>query len=87
VGDVVPFPARSTVLLDLRGEGRALRVTWHQEEGAVVLSTWRESLCVSSVRLSAADAAELVSSLAGALAAAAAHQAPTVVWDEGLPPG
>ena len=87
MGDVVPFPARSTVLPDLRGEGRALRVTWHPEEGVVVLSTWRESLCVSSVRLSAADAAELVSSLAGALAAAAAQPAPTVVWDESLPPG
>ena len=84
---MVPFPARTTVLLDLRGEGRALRVTWHQEEGVVVLSTWRESVCVSSVRLSAADAAELVSSLAGALAAGAAQQAPTVVWDEGRPPG
>ncbi|MGZ4664872.1 MAG: hypothetical protein ACXV5Q_07435 [Frankiaceae bacterium] len=75
---MVAFPKRGTVLPDLRGDGRVLRVSWHQEEGVFVLSTWRAGMCVSSVRLSTADAAELVSSLAGALAAAhpAAGQVP-----------
>jgi len=28
-----------------------LRVTWHQEDGLVVLSMWRENLCTGSFRL------------------------------------
>ena len=70
MGEVVAFPRRGTVLPDVRGEGRVLRVSWHQDEGVFVLSTWRADECVSSVRLAAADALELISSLSGALAAA-----------------
>ena len=70
MGEVVAFPKRGTVLPDVRGEGRVLRLSWHLDEGVFVLSTWRADVCVSSVRLSAAAAAELVSSVTGALAAA-----------------
>ena len=57
----------STILVDARGEGRALRVTWHPEscdrDGLVVMSLWRGNLCVGSFRLTADDVPGLVEAL------------------------
>ena len=57
----------STILVDARGEGRALRVTWHPEQsdrdGLVVLSLWRGNLCVGSFRLTADDVPALLHAL------------------------
>ena len=57
----------STILVDARGEGRALRVTWHPElsdrDGLVVLSLWRDNLCVGSFRLTADDVPALLHAL------------------------
>ena len=39
--------------------GQALRVTWHDEAGVVVLSIWRADECVGTVRLGADDARRL----------------------------
>lgn len=46
--------------------GRSLRATWHPDQGMVVMSLWRATECVGTIRLTPADAARL----AGALAAA-----------------
>ena len=42
--------ADSAVFLDGRGDDRALRLSWHAEAGLVVLSMWRENVCVGSFR-------------------------------------
>ena len=52
---------------DLRGEGRGVRVTAHDEAGFLVVSTWKAGRCVSTVRLLPDEAADLVSGLANAL--------------------
>ena len=54
-------------IADQRGEGRAVRVSSHVEGGFLVLSTWKENTCVSTVRLLPDEAASLVSGLAEGL--------------------
>ena len=68
---VVPLPPRGEWFPDARAGDRALRVSWHLEMGCVVLSTWRDGGCVSTTRLSPAEAARLIGVLADGLAAAA----------------
>jgi hypothetical protein len=53
---------------DPRGDGRALRVHWHPEDGLLVLSIWREDRCVATSRLCARDVPSLIRVLAGGLA-------------------
>jgi hypothetical protein len=65
---VLALPARGDVLLDARGGGRALRVSWHHEGELVVLSLWHEGVCTASFRLPAADVPALIDALAGGLA-------------------
>jgi hypothetical protein len=65
---VLPAPARGTWLLDARDGERALRATWHQEAGCVVLSSWRDGACVATTRLTPEDAARLIAVLAEGLA-------------------
>lgn len=69
---VLPLPARGEWFADARDGERALRVTWHPEAGCVVLSTWRDDVCVATTRLTPADAARLVGVLANGLAESAA---------------
>ena len=61
---VVPVPQE--VVIDDRGH--ALRATWHREERILVLSTWHDGTCTSSVRLAPADAARLGACIMAALA-------------------
>jgi len=66
------MPAESTyphgeVFLDARGQGRALRLTWHREAEVVVLSLWRERICAGTFRLSTADVNEFVDALVDGL--------------------
>jgi hypothetical protein len=69
MGDVVAMPLRgSTALPDVRGDKRALQVTWHDADDVVVISTWRAGQCVATVRLDPAQAAALVAALADGLA-------------------
>lgn len=69
MGDVVALPLPgATALPDVRGEHRALQVTWHERDGVFVVSTWRHGQCVASVRLAPAEAASLVAVLADGLA-------------------
>lgn len=51
------------VFLDARGNGRALRLTWHNEAHLVVLSLWREGLCAGTFRLSKDDVNDFIDAM------------------------
>lgn len=55
-----PVPARGSSFLDARGDGRALRVTWHLDADVVVLSLWRDNVCAGSFRLGRDDVPEFL---------------------------
>lgn len=57
---------------DLRGQGRAVRISAHTDAGFLVVSTWKSDECVGTVRLLPSEAAELVAGLAEGLARLAA---------------
>jgi hypothetical protein len=68
---VVPLPLHGEWFTDAREGDRRLRVSWHTERDVVVLSTWRDGVCVSTTRLTPAEAGRLVAALAAGLAALA----------------
>ncbi len=68
MGRIVALPARGEVVTDVRGDGRAVRVSWHHEAGLVVLSLWHGELCVGTVRVAAEDVPSLVTALTQGLA-------------------
>ena len=69
MGEVVALPlSRATALPDVRGEHRALEVTWHEQDDVVVVSVWRSGRGAGSIHLSPADAATLISALGDDLA-------------------
>jgi predicted benzoate:H+ symporter BenE len=59
---------RSSWVSDLRGDGRAVRVSAHAAAGFLVVSTWKAGECVGTVRLLPTEASELVAGLAEGLA-------------------
>lgn len=62
------LPVRGEVVVDARGGGRALRVSWHPEHGLVVLSVWRGAICVATVQVEASEVPHLVDVLVRGLA-------------------
>lgn len=66
--NVVALPASGVIIPDQRGDGRWLRVTWHEEAGVVVLSMWRETGCVATVRVDRDQVPALVTALVDGLA-------------------
>jgi hypothetical protein len=69
--DPVPqVPRQGAIYLDARGDGRALRLTWHDERDLVVLSLWRDNVCVGTFRLTIDEVPDLVDALRGGLARA-----------------
>ncbi len=63
MGEVRPIPRLGGAVRDVRGAGRALRVSWHGEDGLVVLSLWDGPRCTGTVRVAAADVPTLVEAL------------------------
>ena len=57
------IPCTGTVFPDTRGDGRSLRATWHQGRQVVVLSLWRNNVCVSTFRLAADEVPDLIALL------------------------
>ncbi len=57
---VRPLPETGSIFLDARGGDRALRVSWHQDSGLVVLSLWRENVCAGSFRLAIDEVPDLI---------------------------
>ena len=60
---VRPLPETGSIFLDARGGDRALRVSWHQDAGMVVLSLWRENVCSGSFRLAIDEVPALIDML------------------------
>lgn len=74
MGDVIALPLPGALsLADVRGEHRALQVTWHERTGVFVVSIWRAGSCVASVHLAPAEAGTLIAALADGLATQAAR--------------
>jgi hypothetical protein len=65
---VVRMPVRGQWAWDVRGEGRAARISAHTEAGLVNLSVWRHDTCVGTVRLLPDEVASLVTGLTEGLA-------------------
>lgn len=63
------LPVRGEVILDARGGGRAVRVSWHPEHGLAVLSIWRGNVCVATAQIEASEIPQLVDVLVRCLAA------------------
>jgi len=61
------LPKTGSVFLDARGGDRALRVSWHEETGLVVLSLWRENVCAGSFRLAIDEVPDLIEMLRAGL--------------------
>ena len=69
MGDVIALPLPGAVALpDVRGEHRAMQVTWHERDSVFVVSMWRSGCCVASVHLAPVEAAALIGALADGLA-------------------
>jgi hypothetical protein len=64
---VRPLPELGSIYLDARGAERALRVSWHTEDGLVVLSLWRENVCSASFRLAIDEVPALIELLRAGL--------------------
>lgn len=62
-----PLPEAGSIFLDARGGGRALRVSWHHDDGLVVLSLWRDNVCAGSFRLAVDEVPDLIALLRGGL--------------------
>ncbi|MGY1617067.1 hypothetical protein ACI797_10015 [Geodermatophilus sp. SYSU D00691] len=65
---VIALPTHGRWTWDARGDGRAVRVSTHPDVGLLNVSIWRADVCVGTVRLTAADAAGLASSLTDGIA-------------------
>ncbi|MDQ1695546.1 MAG: hypothetical protein QOJ03_899 [Frankiaceae bacterium] len=65
---IAPLPVNGAVFPDQRSAGRALRVTWHPEIDAAVVSIWRDDACVATAQVAASDVARLVHTLVDGLA-------------------
>ncbi|HYN68551.1 MAG TPA: hypothetical protein VES93_16840 [Ornithinibacter sp.] len=68
MAEVSPLPIRGEVVLDARGGARAMRVSWHPDQGMVVLSIWRGNTCVGTVQVDSAEVPHLVDVLVRGLA-------------------
>jgi hypothetical protein len=55
--------ARGDVFLDARGNGRAMRLSWHPEADVVVLSLWREETCAGTFRMPHEDVGAFIDAL------------------------
>ena len=60
---------------DLRDELRYLRVTWHPDRRVVVLSHWRDDVCLASTPIELSQISRLVGLLVSALEDAATPKA------------
>ncbi|MEV0810474.1 hypothetical protein [Micromonospora sp. NPDC050200] len=59
MGEVLPMPGFGDLFTDTRGDERTMRVSYHPEREAVVLSLWSGSVCRGSFRLAADDVGRL----------------------------
>jgi len=72
---------------DARDELRYLRVTWHPERRLVVLSHWRDDVCLASTPIELSQISKLVGLLVDALEDAAVGVAKVTAPPQGPDPG
>ncbi len=78
------MPRLGGVVRDVRGAGRALRVSWHGDyDGIVVLSLWDGARCTGTVRVAAEDVPVLVEALQVGLREPEPEPAPEAVAQPG----
>jgi hypothetical protein len=70
MGEVRPIPNPGDVFADVRDIDRTMRVSYHPDEGVVVVSLWAGRLCRASFRLAADEATRLIAALSQAVARA-----------------
>lgn len=70
------MPRLGDLFTDTRGSDRTMRVSWHPERGAVVLSLWAGTVCRGSFRMAADDLPRLMSLLTEITAVAPAAAPP-----------
>lgn len=70
-----PLPRSGSIYLDARRGDRALRVSWHHDEGLVVLSLWRDNVCAGTFRLTVDEVPDLIEMLRAGLDVAYARAA------------
>jgi hypothetical protein len=75
---------RRFIIPDARGQGASLRVTRHPEQGKVVISHWREDVCVASTPVDMSELPALIGVLADALgdAVSSSESPPGMASDE-----
>jgi hypothetical protein len=73
---VLALPGHGRWAWDDRGDGRAVRVSTHPDAGLLVVSLWRDNVCVGTVRLAPAEAAAVAAALTDGLAELADRPAP-----------
>ncbi|MEV4483074.1 hypothetical protein [Micromonospora coxensis] len=64
MGEVLPMPGFGDLFTDTRGDERTMRVSYHRERAAVVLSLWSGAVCRGSFRMAAGDVGRLRALLA-----------------------
>ncbi|WP_139338040.1 hypothetical protein [Micromonospora avicenniae] len=65
MGEVLPMPSLGDLFADTRGEDRMMRVSYHPEREAVVLSVWGGGVCRASFRMPIGDVPRLLALLGG----------------------
>jgi hypothetical protein len=75
------MPSFGDLFTDLRGEDRTMRVSYHPDRRAVVVSLWRGTVCRGSFRLPVDDVDRLLALLA------AVRQDPPRTSPEAVGPG
>jgi hypothetical protein len=62
-----PVHGSREVFLDARGNGRALRLSWHHDADVVVLSLWRDGVCAGTFRLPKSEVNDFIDALVDGL--------------------
>lgn len=62
-----PLPRTGEVYFDARSPERAMRVTWHEDAGVVVLSLWRGNVCAATFQLAIDEVPDLIDALRAGL--------------------
>lgn len=70
MADVQSPPVRGDVFVDVRGDERVLRVSWHHQNDRLVFSLWRGNSCAATFQLAEDEVPALVGSLVAGLAQA-----------------
>jgi hypothetical protein len=63
--------------VDARDAGRRMEVSWHSDEGIVIVSLWHGSICRATFQLPVGEAPGLIQTLADALGDAVQSSPPT----------